>query len=99
MLISKRNLIASFSTIKKLLKAKIKFRGDEVTESYDKEIPMTDANHTFLEVFSLDSVLKKDENYYLQAFLKECKYIEKKVSKHINDSLNDFSYSDEPDQK
>ena len=39
---------------------------------------------------SLDSALKKDENYYPQVFLKECKYIEKNVIRHINDSLNDF---------
>ena len=30
-------------------------------------------------VISLDSILKKDESYYPQVFLKECKYIEKKV--------------------
>ena len=43
---------------------------------------------------SLDSAFKKDENYNPQAFLKECKYIEKKVVKHIyeksgiTDSIN-----------
>ena len=31
-----------------------------------------------LAVISLDSALKKDENHYLQEFLKKCKYIEKK---------------------
>ena len=39
---------------------------------------MTDSNHTCFAVFSLDSALKKFENYYPQVFLKECKYIEKK---------------------
>ena len=39
--------------------------------------------------------LKKDNNYYLQVFLKGCKYIEKKVIRHINDNLSDFPYSDE----
>ena len=34
--------------------------------------------------------VKKDENYYLQVFLKECKYIEKKVIRYINDNLSDF---------
>ena len=38
-----------------------------------------DSNHTSLAVISLDSRLRKDENYYLQVFLKECKYVEKKV--------------------
>ena len=36
-----------------------------------------DSNHTGLVVISLDSALKKDENYYPQVFLKECKYIKK----------------------
>ena len=54
-----------------------------------------DSSHTCLAAISLDSALKKDENYYLQEFLKECKYIEKKVIRHINDHLSDFSSSDE----
>ena len=35
------------------------------------------SDYTFLAVVSIDFVLKKDENYYPQVFLKECKYIEK----------------------
>ena len=53
--------------------------------------------HTCLAVISLDYALKKDENYYSQVFLKECKYIEKKVIRHINDNLSDFS--DESDEE
>ena len=64
------------------MKTEIKSHGDEVTDFYDKEIP------------KVDSILKKDENYYPQLFLKECKYIKKKVIRHINDSLTDFSSSD-----
>ena len=37
-----------------------------------------DSNHTCLGVISLDSTLKKDENYYPRVFLQECKYIVKK---------------------
>ena len=33
--------------------------------------PKLDSNHTFLAVISLDSVLKKDDNYYPQDFLKK----------------------------
>ena len=29
-------------------------------------------------IISLDSALKKNDDYYPQVFLKECKYIEKK---------------------
>ena len=52
-----------------------------------------DSNYTCLAVVGLDSALKKDDNYYLQVFLKECRYIEKKVIRHIHDNLSDFSYS------
>ena len=54
-----------------------------------------DSNHTCLEVISLDSALKKDDYYYLQVFLKQCNYTEKKV---INGNLSDFSSFDESDE-
>ena len=48
----------------------------------------------------MDSPLKKDDNYDPQVFLKECKYIEKKVIRLINDNLNDFSsLGDASDEK
>ena len=78
LLISKKNLIASLSIIKTFC---------------DKEIPKADSNHTCLAVISLDSALKKDENYYPHVFLKECKYIEKNVVRPIHYNLNDFSSS------
>ena len=58
---------------KKYLKTKIKSYGEEVTDFCDKEIPKVDSDHTCLAIISLDSALKKDEIYYLQVFLKECK--------------------------
>ena len=79
---------------REFLKTKIKSHGDEVTDFYDDQIPRLDSNHTFLAVISLDSALKKDDNYYLQVFLKECKFIEKKVVRHINYNLSDYSSSD-----
>ena len=54
-----------------------------------------DSNHTCLATISLDSAVKKDENYYPQVFLKECKYIEKKVNRYINENLSDISSSGE----
>ena len=66
---------------KAFLKRRIKSHGDEVTGFYDKKIPKIDCSHTCLAVINLDSALKKDDNYYSQVFLKECKYIEKKVVK------------------
>ena len=82
------------------LKTKIKSHCDEVTDFYDKKISKLDSNHTCIAAVSLDSALKKNNDYYAQLFLKECKYIEKKVVRHIHDSLSDFSYSpDESDEE
>ena len=72
------------------MKTAIKSYDDEVIDFYDKEVWMVDS-----AVISLDFALKEDENYYLQEFLKECKYIEKKVIRNINGNLSDFSSSDE----
>ena len=38
-------------------------------------------------------LLKKDENYYLQVFFKECKNIEKgkKVVRHVTEDTESFS--------
>ena len=60
---------------KYFLKTKIKSHEDEVTDFYDKKIPKVDSNHTCLAVISFDSAIKKDDNFYSQVFLKECKYI------------------------
>ena len=59
-----------------------------------------DSNHTCFTVISLDSALKQEKNYYLQVFLKECKYIEKKVIRHIFDDLESSSDdSDDSDEE
>ena len=63
------------------------------------KLEILDSNHSCLAVIiSMDSALKKDENCYPQVFLKGCKYIEKKVTRHILikliknrlDQVNDF---------
>ena len=70
------------------LKTKKKSQSGQDADFYNKEIPQVefnntkvDSNHTSLTVIGLDSALKKDENFCLQPFLKEYKYIEKKVIK------------------
>ena len=55
-----------------------------------KKIHKVNSNHTCLAVTSLDSSLKKDDNYYPQVFLKEFNYIEKKVIRNINMILVTF---------
>ena len=84
---------------KEFLKTQIKCHGDKVTDFYDKKTPKVDSNHTCLALISLDSALKKGENYYPRALLKEYKYIEKKVIRHINDNLSDSSTIDESDEE
>ena len=79
----KTNLIASLLTIKIFLKTRIKSHGDEVTDLFNKKIPKVESNHNFFAIIRLDSALKRDENCHLQVFLKECKYIEKKVIREI----------------
>ena len=81
------------------MKTKIKLHGDEITNFYDKKVPKLDSNCTCVAVIGLDSALKKNDNYYRQVFLKECKYIEKDVVRDIHDNLSDFSFSDQSDEK
>ena len=71
---------------------------DEVTDFYAKNIPKLDSNHTCLAMISLDSALKKVQNYLPQVYLKECKYIEKKVIRHFNDNLGNFSDGSDEEQ-
>ena len=79
------------------MKSKIKSYGDDVTDFHDKEIAKVESNRICL--ISLGSALKKDENY-LQVFLKECKYIKKKVIKNIIDDTESSSDdSDESDEE
>ena len=83
--------MTSFSTIKNCWKPK---------DFQEKEIQKVDSNHTCLAVISLDYALKKDEKQYLQTLVKECRYIEEKVIRHINDISSDFSdFSDESHDK
>ena len=74
-----KNLIANLSTIKNSWKPK-SYNG-EATDFHDKEMPKGGSNHTCLSVITIDSALKKYENYYLQEFLKEFNYIGKEVTK------------------
>ena len=43
----------------------------------------------------IDSLYRKDKNYYPQVFLEECKYVvkEKKMTEYVNDEI-EFSYDD-----
>ena len=84
---------------KNFLKTRIKSYDDEAADFYDKEIRKVGCNRTCLQVILLDSVLKRDENYYPQVFLKECKYIEERVIRHITNDLENFSDYDESEEE
>ena len=76
----------------------MKLYGNKVTDFYDKETPKMDCNHPCLVVINSNSAFQKDQRYYLDVFLKECKYIERKVVMHIVDDLkNSFDDSDDSD--
>ena len=55
----------------------MKCDSDEATDFHDREMPEIESNYTCLLVILTDFVLEKDESYYPQVFLKECKYFEK----------------------
>ena len=74
------------------MKTLIKSYRGEVTDFYHKEIPKVHSNYTCLAVISLDYAIKKGENYYPQVFLKDSKYIKKKVIRHIDDNFSDFFF-------
>ena len=62
-------------------------------------MPTASSDHTSLAVMTIDSILKKDGNYYPQTYLKECKYVEKVLIKHIIEDLElPFADSDESDE-
>ena len=73
------------------MKTKIKSHGHKLTDFCNEKIPKVDCNHTCLAVINFDSALKKVDHYYPQAILKECKYREKKMIRHINDNFSDFT--------
>ena len=50
-------------------------------------MPKAGSNYACLAVMTIDSALKRYENYYLQEFLKECKYIKKEMIRHITEDL------------
>ena len=49
---------------KKFLKTKIRFYCYDAADFCDNEIPKAGSNYTCFAVISIDSVLKKEKNYY-----------------------------------
>ena len=53
----------------------------------DKEMLTVGSNHTCLAVITIVSALVKAENQYPEVYLKESKYIEKEVIRHVIEYL------------
>ena len=66
---------------KKYIKTKIKsYKGKINTNFHNNEISKEGSEFICESVILLDSVYKKDKNYYPQVFLEECKYVVKERS-------------------
>ena len=75
----------------KYIKTKIKIYNNKInTNFYGNKIPEDNEYCTCFSALLLDSVVKLDNDYYPQIFLKECKYAvkKKKVINSINEELN-----------
>ena len=61
-------------------------KGKIDTDFHNNQTPKEDFHEKCLSMIFIDSVLKRNKNYYHQVFLEECKYIikEKKVRRYIN---------------
>ena len=60
------------------IKTKIKFYNGKITTNFhNNKIPKGGSLRVCLSGTFIDSVYKKDKNYYSQAFLEECKYVVK----------------------
>ena len=74
----------------KYIKTKIKYYNGKVnTNFHNNKIPKEGSQCICPSVILIDSVYKKDKNYYSQVFLQECKDVvkEKKNSKFITDNI------------
>ena len=73
------NIKKGFNLQYKFLKSKTKFYSNNSTDFHDKDLLKVGSNYICLAVILIDFVLKKDQTYYPQVILKECKYIDKEI--------------------
>ena len=75
---------------KKYIKTKVKsYKGKINTNFHNNEISKEGSEFICESVILLDSVYKKDKNYYPQVLLEECKYVVKERKKSIKRFIND----------
>ena len=79
------------------MKTKTKSHGDKFSDFYNQKVRL------WSYLFSSNQLgfyPQERDNYRPEVFLKECKYIVKKLVRHIPDNLSDFSHSyDETDEQ
>ena len=64
----------------KYIKTKIKiYAGSIVTNFHSKKMPKEKLKCKYLSIIILDSVIKANEKYLSQTFLKERKYVQEKI--------------------
>ena len=91
--------------IKKYVKTKINSYKWKINTSFDKnKISKERPQCICLSVILIDSIYRKDKNYYSQVFLEECKYVDKeqKMCKFIADDIEiscDDSDKEDSDEK
>ena len=77
--LSKKNFGSKPVYNEKYIKTKIKSCNGKInTNFHNDKIPKEGSQCICLSVILIDSVYKKDKNYYPQVFLEECKYVVKK---------------------
>ena len=83
----------------KYIKAKIKLHNGRIS-FHDNKIPNESVHYICLSVILLDSIVKKNKNYYPQILLEECKYAvkENKMQNVINEELKLDSSDDESNE-
>ena len=84
--LSEKNLTVNLYTMNKYVKIKIKsYNGKINTNFHNNEIPKEGFQRTYLSLILINSVYRKDKNYYPQVFLEKCTYAfkEKKKKKDV----------------
>ena len=79
-----------YSDDDKYIKTKIKIYADNmITIFHEKKNSKEKAPCKFLSIIMLDSVSNANKNYYPQALLEECTYVQEKtkIDNHIDDDI------------
>ena len=81
--------------MKNIQELKQSYQGKINKNFYNNKISKEGSQCICLTVILIDSLYRKDKNYYPQVFLEECKYVvkEKKMTEYVNDEI-EFSYDD-----